>query len=203
MQLTGMRQRGDPPSCRQRRLTRGSREWPRGGEEQFSCTIAERRGASRATYSTRAAPPGSKRRKGESYVPHRSKRTDQESGAKFARSGGRAEQTALCFLDGNGSWCNTEQKQAISICEEVLFERSWSETPKNNCKKTLLRIVEDVRDLHQWHDDQGWPSTEGSASTCRQHGPPGRSCTAIRALGGRQSEEVPRFLAGQDGASSL
>ena len=77
-----------------------------------------------------------------------------ESGSKFKRSGGWAENTALHFLDGNGSWCDTEQKQAITICKEVLSGDGWSGPIERRCEKTLLRIVDVVRDRQQWHDGQ-------------------------------------------------
>ena len=78
----------------------------------------------------------------------------RESGAKFKRLGGHAEGTALRFLVENGSWCDTEQKKAITICDEVLSERDWSETCEKNCTTMLLSIVEDVREQHHWHDGQ-------------------------------------------------
>jgi hypothetical protein len=78
----------------------------------------------------------------------------RESGSKFKRSGGWAENTSLRFLDGNGSWCDTEQKQAIIICEEVLSVRTWSETIEKKCTSTQLTIVEDIRERHKWHDVQ-------------------------------------------------
>ena len=52
----------------------------------------------------------------------------RESGAKFKCSGGWEwdKDPALRFLGGNvsRSWCDTEQKQAITICKEVLSGRS-------------------------------------------------------------------------------
>ena len=78
----------------------------------------------------------------------------RESGAQFKRLGGHTNETAMRFLVGNQSWCDTEQKKAIIICGEVLCERSWSTTIERRCEKTLVRIVEDARELNQWHDGQ-------------------------------------------------
>jgi hypothetical protein len=77
-----------------------------------------------------------------------------ESGSIFERSGGWIEHTALRFLDANGSWCDREQKQAITICKEVLSGDGWSETVERRCEKTLVRIVDAVRDRQKWHDGQ-------------------------------------------------
>ena len=78
----------------------------------------------------------------------------RESGAQFKRLGGHAKETAMRFLVGNHSWCDTEQKKVIIICGEVLCERSWSGTIEKNCTTTLLSIVEDIREKHHWHDGQ-------------------------------------------------
>ena len=76
----------------------------------------------------------------------------REGGTRFNRSAGHFETTALRFCAANASWCFPEQKQAITLCEEVFSEPSWSESPRDDCKAMLLRIVEDIHERHQWHD---------------------------------------------------
>ena len=83
---------------------------------------------------------------------NRAQSIPRESGARFKRSAGHFETTALRFCAANAAWCFPEQKKAITICEEVFLEPSWSESPRNDCKATLLRIVEDIHERHQWHD---------------------------------------------------
>ena len=91
-------------------------------------------------------------REGGKKAPNRAQPMLREGGTRFNRSAGHFETTALRFCAANASWCFPEQKQAITLCEEVFSEPSWSESPRDDCKAMLLRIVEDIHERHQWHD---------------------------------------------------
>ena len=68
------------------------------------------------------------------------------------RYGTRPEGTALSFLDGNREWCDEDQLQTIKLCDTILSNQNWGQQPKNDCRRTLIAIVNNIRREQEWHD---------------------------------------------------
>ena len=77
---------------------------------------------------------------------------DGEAGHRHRRYGSRPEAISLGFLKRNSEWCDEGQVKTIEICNDILGNLSWGQQPRNDCRHSLIAIVNQIRREQERHD---------------------------------------------------